>query len=123
MHIWGGSVNIPKEFKKAIAETFYDKDLQLWTSGTIKDEEGGITGTGKIKKISDFKGNFRFSTKEYIQQEYGREIDAEAIITCDESQAKIGNIIVYDNQEYEIKSNLKHDSHITLLVKGKGLNG
>ncbi len=123
MHIWGGSVNIPKEFKKAIAEIFYDKDLQLWTSGTIKDEEGGMIGIGKIKKISDFKGNFRFSTKEYIQQEYGREIDAEAIITCDESQAKIGNIIVYDNQEYEIKSNLKCDSHITLLVKGKRLNG
>lgn len=123
MHIWGGSMKIPEAFKKAIAETFYDKELELWTPGTIKDDEGCVVGTGKLEKITDFKGNFQFSTKEYIQQEYGKEIDAEAIITCDELQVQIGNIIVYDGQEYEIKSNVKSDSHITLLVKGNGLNG
>lgn len=123
MHIWGGSMKIPEAFKKAIAETFYDKDLELWTSGTLKDEEGCAIGTGKLEKVTDFKGNFQFSTKEYIQQEYGKEVDAEAIITCDETQAKIGNVIVYDGQEYEIKSNINSDSHITLLVKGSGLNG
>jgi len=116
-------MNIPEAFKKAIADTFYDKYLELWTSGTLKDEEGCVIGTGKLEKITDFKGNFQFSTKEYIQQEYGKEIDAEAIITCDEVQAQIGNIIVYDGQEYEIKSNVKSDSHTTLLVKGNGLNG
>lgn len=116
-------MKIPEVFKKAIAETFYDKDLELWTSGTLKDEEGCSIGTGKLEKITDFKGNFQFSTKEYIQQEYGKEIDAEAIITCDEIQAQIGNIIVYEEQEYEIRANIKSDSHITLLVKGNGLNG
>ncbi len=116
-------MNIPEAFKKAIADTFYDKDLELWTSGTLKDEEGCSISTGKLEKITDFKGNFQFSTREYIQQEYGKEIDAEAIITCDEVQAEIGNIIVYEGQEYEIKANPKSDSHITLLVKGNGLNG
>lgn len=116
-------MKIPYLFKETIKNTFYDKNLELWNSGTIKDEEGSVICTGKVEKITEFKGNFQFSTKEYIQQEYGKEIDAEAIITCDEIQAQIGNIVVYNEQDYIIKANLKSDSHITLLVKGSGLNG
>lgn len=115
-------MNIPEEFKKVIADTFYDKDIEIWTKGTIKDDEGSIVGNGKLEKIDSFKGNFQFSTREYIQQEYGKEIEANAIVTCDKTIAEIGNIIVYDNKEYEIKSLIPSDSHITILVEG-GKNG
>ena len=111
-------MKIPEIFKKAIANTFYDKDIEIWTSGTIKDDEGGVIGNGKLEKIDNFKGNFQFSTREYIQQEYGREIEANAIVTCDKTIAEIGNILVYNNKEYEIKSLVPSDSHTTILVLG-----
>ena len=111
-------MKIPDEFKQAIVDTFYDKDIEIWISGTIKDDEGATIGNGKLKKIDSFKGNFQFSSSEYIQQEYGRETEANAIVTCDKTIAEIGNILVYDNREYEIKSLVLSDSHITILVEG-----
>lgn len=111
-------MEIPEEFKKAIADIFYDKDIEIWTSGTIKDDEGSVVENGKIEKIDSFKGNFQFSTREYIQQEYGKEIEANAIVTCDKTVAEIGNIVVYNNNDYTIKSLVPSDSHITILVEG-----
>lgn len=111
-------MKIPEIFKQVIADTFYDKDIEIWTLGTIKDDEGSIVGNGKLKKIDSFKGNFQFSTREYIQQEYGREIEANAIVTCDKANAEIGNILVYNDKEYTIKSLVPSDSHITILVEG-----
>lgn len=111
-------MQIPEIFKQAIADTFYDKQIEIWSSGTIKDDEGSEVGTGKIEKIDSFKGNFQFSTREYIQQEYGKEIEANAIVTCNNTIAKIGNILVYNNMDYTIKSLISSDSHITILVEG-----
>lgn len=113
-------MNIPEIFKQVIADTFYDKDIEIWTSGTIKDNEGSIVENGKLDKIDSFKGNFQFSTREYIQQEYGKEIEANAIVTCDKTVAEIGNILIYNNKEYTIKSLIPSDSHITILVEGDG---
>lgn len=111
-------MQIPEIFKQTIADKFYDKEMEIWTSETIKDDEGSVIGNGKLDKIDSFKGNFQFSTREYIQQEYGKEIEANAIVTCNETKAEIGKILVYDNKEYTIKSLVPSDSHITLLVEG-----
>lgn len=111
-------MQIPEIFEQTIADTFYDKEIEIWTSGTIKDDEGSIIRNGKLDKLDSFKGNFQFSTREYIQQEYGKEIEANAIVTCNKTKAQIGNILIYDNKEYTIKSLVPSDSHITLLVEG-----
>lgn len=71
-----------------------------------------------MKKIDSFKGNFQFTTREYIQQEYGKEIEANAIVTCAKTIAEIGNILVYNNEDYTIKSLITGDSHTTILVLG-----
>ncbi len=123
MRIWGGSMNLPEIFKQAISDTFYDKDIEIWTKGIIKDDEGSVIGNGNLEKIDSFKGNFQFKTKEYIQQEYGKELEANAIVTCNETKAEIGNILVYNGSDYEIKGLIPSDSHITLLVNGSGVNG
>lgn len=109
-------------FKQVISDTFYDKDIEIWTVGTIKDDEGAIIGDGKQEKIDNFKGNFQFKTREYIQQEYGKEIEANAIVTCDKTIAQIGNMLVYNGNEYTIKSKITGDSHTTLLVNGSDEN-
>lgn len=111
-------MQIPDLFKKAISNTFYDKDIEIWSSGEIIDDEGAVIGSGKVEKIDNFKGNFQYSTREYIQQEYGQEIEANAIVTCDKTVAKIGDILVYNEKEYIIKANPISDSHTTLIVYG-----
>lgn len=116
-------MNIPEMFKKAIADTFYDKDIEIWNTGKIKTPEGAIIGTGKKDKIDSFKGNFQFKTREYIQQEYGKEIEANAIVTCDKTIAKMGNILVYNGLDYTIVSLVPSDSHTTLIVNGSDTNG
>lgn len=142
-------MQIPEIFKQAIADIYYDKDIEIWTAGTIKDDEGCVIGDGKLDKIDSFKGNFQFSTREYIQQEYGKEIEASAIVTCNKTIAKEGDILVYADikpsnlllsrynneelsqytneqlskeiaeREYIVKSVIPGDSHFTLLVERK----
>ena len=109
-------MKIPDMFKKTIADTFYDKDIEIWTMGTIKDDEGSVIENGKLEKVDSFKGNFQFSTREYIQQEYGKEIEANAIVTCDITKAKIGDVLIYNNKDYLINSIVISDSHTTILV-------
>lgn len=111
-------MKIPELFKQVIKDTFYDKKIEIWSSGTITDDEGATVGDGKKEKIDAFDGNFQFSTREYIQQEYGKEIEANAIVTCDKTVAQIGDILVYDSEDYTIKSIVPSDSHNTILVEG-----
>lgn len=111
-------MKIPELFKQVIKDTFYDKKIEIWSSDTITDEEGATIGNGKKEKIDAFDGNFQFSTREYIQQEYGKEIEADAIVTCDKTVAQIGDILVYDSKDYTIKSIVPSDSHNTILVEG-----
>lgn len=115
-------MNIPNSFKKAIGNHFYDKDIEIWTSKIIKEDEGNVIEDGKLEKIDSFKGNFQFSTREYIQQEYGKKIEANAIVTCNKTIAKISDILVYNGKEYTIKSKITGDSHTTLLVNGSDEN-
>lgn len=111
-------MQIPNLFKVVIKNTFYDKKVEIWTSETLKDEDGAVIGTGKKDFVENLDCNFQFQTREKIKQEYGEEIAANAIITCDTTMAKIGNIVVYNDVEYSITSKIVSDSHTTLLVYG-----
>ncbi len=112
-------MEIPDIFKQTIANTFYDKNMEIWTVGEETDDEGGVIGSGKLEKVNEFQGNFQFSTREKIQQEYGQEIQANAIVTCSNTvTAVIGNILVYNFKDYNIKSVIVSDSHTTILVEG-----
>ena len=44
-------MNIPDLFKQAIKNTFYDKKIEIWSSGTITDDEGAIIGNSKRKRL------------------------------------------------------------------------
>lgn len=111
-------MQIPEIFKQAISDNFYDKDIEIWSVETIKDDEGSVLRNSKAKKTDGFKGNFQFSTREYIQQEYGKKINANVIVTCDRTVAKIGDILVYNSVDYPIKSLIPSDSHTTILAEG-----
>ena len=113
-------MQISNLFKEVINNTFYDKKLEIWSRGELIDDEGAVIGNGKEALIEEIECNFQFQTREKIQQEYGQEIEANAIITCESTQAKIGDIAFYNNVEYCISSKIASDSHTTLLVYGGG---
>lgn len=113
-------MQISNLFKEVIKNTFYDKKVEIWACGTLTDEEGAVVGNGKETLIEEIECNFQFQTREKIQQEYGNEIEANAIITCESTQAKMGDIAFYNNVEYYVSSKIVSDSHTTLLVYGGG---
>lgn len=115
-------MNISNSFKKAIANNFYDKELKIMTTEKeeIKDEEGCIIETEKDIVKETIKGNIQYSTLEKIQQEYGKEMIAECIVTCKDTMATESDICIYKDKEYEIKAIISSDSHKTILLHRVG---
>lgn len=116
-------MQIPDEFKKAIADMFYDKELKIVIPEVEKierDEEGCIIETKEVIVKEIIKGNFQYSTLEKVQQEYGKEMVAECIATCEDTQATANDILVYLDKEYEIKAIIPYDSHKTILLHRVG---
>lgn len=109
-------------FKQVIKDTFYDKELKIMTTGKQqeKDEEGCIIETKKDIVKETIKGNFQSSTLEKVQQEYGKEIIAECIATCEDTKATLDDVLVYNDKEYEIKAIIPYDSHKKILLHWGG---
>lgn len=115
-------MKIPNEFKRIIADTFYDKELKIMTTETeqIRDDEGGFIENKKDVLKEEIKGNFQYSTLEKVQQEYGKEMIADCIVTCEDTTATVDDILVYQDKEYEIKAIIPADSHKTILLHRVG---
>lgn len=105
-------------FKKVIADTFYDKELKIMTTEKeqVRDAEGCIIEIEKDIVKETIMGNFQYSTLEKVQQKYGKEMIAECIVTCEDTQATVDDILVYQDKEYEIKAIIPSDSHKTILL-------
>lgn len=115
-------MKIPGMFKEVIANTFYDKELKIMTTNVTqeKDDEGcAIESTRNIEKET-VMGNFQYSTLEKIQQEYGKEMIADCIATCENTTATVDDVLVYLDKEYEIKAIIPSDSHKTILLHRVG---
>lgn len=119
-------MKIPDEFKQAIADTFYDKELKIMTTEKQeeRDNEGCIIENEREILKETIMGNFQYSTLEKVQQEYGKEMQADCIATCENTTATVDDILVYQGKEYEIKAIIPSDSHKTILLhRVGGLDG
>lgn len=119
-------MELPSEFQKIIADTFYDKEIKIMTTQKEqeRDDEGCIIENEKETLKETIMGNFQYSTLEKIQQEYGKEIIAECIVTCADTQATVDNVLVYLGKEYEIKAIIPYDTHKKILLhKVGGIDG
>ena len=105
---------IPETMKKAIAKTFYDKEIHLMDKSVDMDAEGGVKTNGYSVKDS-FKGNVNFSNCEKIQEEYGLDYKINITITTDYTELKKDDIIAYDKVLYEVKGIYPKDSHVLIL--------
>lgn len=108
---------LPKQFKETIANTFYDKDVNILSKNSTLDAEGGRTIKGGSVSVT-FKGNVRFTNLKEIQQEYGLSYQIDIAITCDPDTAiVVDDIISYNNKKYKITDALPSDSHLLIVAK------
>lgn len=107
---------IPKTMTKAIANAFYDKTVEVMSTNTITDAEGGVNYRG-LAVVNSFNGNVSFSNCKKIQEEYGLDYEIDISITCDvDTDISINDIIRYENITYNVTDILLSDSHILIVA-------
>lgn len=109
-------MKVPSKFKDIIKETFYDKTISIYSIGkpTYDDEGGAIDGEKTL--VEDLQCNPQIQNVEKIRKEYGEDIEAEVVVTCDTTKAKLKNVVNYNGIEYEIVKVIPSDTHTTLLL-------
>lgn len=110
-------MQIPGLFKKAIADTFYDKVIDIYDVVEKYGEELDVRREKGNIIQSNLRCNVQQTSKDIVLKDYGLNIEANIIITCDEVKGEIGNIISYKNQDYTTTGKLVSDSHTTLFAK------
>lgn len=116
-------MQIPNLFKEVIKNTFYDKKIDIYgTTDEIGLELDDIKVKGELKE-SNLSCNVHFIGNEVAKQNYGLDIEANIMVTCDETVADLSDIITYQGQDYTITGKLTPDSHTKLFAKLGGLNG
>ena len=107
---------IPNSMKKRIADTFYDKTVEVLDNNIITDAEGGIMSKGLIV-LRNFKGNVSFSNCKKIQEEYGLDYEIDISITTDDNNININDLIKYNEVVYSVSDVLSSDSHILIVAR------
>ena len=107
---------IPKSMMKAIADNFYDKQVEILRKNESIDAEGGVIVKG-YEQTDTFKGNVNFSNCKEIQEEYGLDYEIDISITSATStNIKISDIIKYDNVAYLVTDVFTRDSHVLIIA-------
>lgn len=106
---------IPQSMKKAIANTFYDKEISILSKETSFDVEGGVN-TQSSEVIDTFKGNVSFSNCKKIQEDYGLDYDIDISVTTNKA-LNIDDMIRYDGIVYNVTDVLLSDSHNLIVGK------
>ena len=110
-------MEIPKSFKRAIADIFYDKKIYVLSEKESMDCEGDYI-IKKNENVYNFMGNVSFSNFKAIKEEYGIDCDIDIVITTSlEHKEKIdlSTLIVYNGKTYEITDKFLKDSHMMLV--------
>jgi len=107
---------IPQTMTNKIARAFYDKTVEVMSTNTITDAEGGVNYKG-LATIDSFNGNVSFSNCKKIQEEYGLDYEIDiSITTYLDTNISINDIIKYDNVIYNVTDVLLSDSHILIVA-------
>ena len=110
-------MEIPESFKRAIADTFYDKKIHALSKKESMDCEGDYI-VEKNENVYNFMGNVSFSNFKAIKEEYGLEYDIDIVITTSldhKEKINLSTLILYDDKTYEITDKFLKDSHMMLV--------
>lgn len=105
-------MKIPVTFHNRIKETFYDKELALYTVSTTTDDEGFVSEAKT--KVDTFLGNVQFGNLEQYREEFGIEEKIDISVTTD-YEVKTNDIVEYRGIWYRIVKAIPYDSHYLLI--------
>lgn len=106
---------VPNSFKDNIAKTFYDKDINIHEKIETQDAEGGRKTVASVV-LNTFKGNVNFSVSKEIQEEYGLDYQIDIVITTNDINVKINDLISYLDVFYVVTDAKPRDSHRRIVA-------
>ncbi len=112
-------MRIPESFRKAIAETFYDKKVNILTVVETVDAEGGVKRTPGLSGRS-FMGNVNFNNPKEVQEELGLTYDVDVAITTNDENVRINDLIEYNDIIFTVTDVVPHDSHKLVVATKYG---
>lgn len=116
-------MQISNLFKEVIKNTFYDKKIDIYgTTEEVGEELDTIMVKGELRE-KDVPCNVHFIGNEVAKKDYGLDIEANIMVTCDKTVAKISDILTYLDKNYTITGILTPDSHTKIFAKLGGLSG
>jgi len=110
-------MNIPDEFKGAISDFFYDKCISVYESKEVVGEEMDVTIEKGELKQNNLKCNVHLISNEIAKRDYGLDIQANILVTCDTTVAKIGDYLLYNDADFIVTGKLTPDSHTKLFAE------
>lgn len=116
-------MNITETFIQIISDTFYDKEVDIYDVLEETGEELDIVRKKDNIIEKSLKCNIHQTSNDLVLKDYGLNIEANIMITCDSTIAKIGDILTYKEQDYIVTGKLNFDSHTKLFAKLGGING
>lgn len=107
-------MQIPDDFKNAIADAFYDKTITLYTVAEVIDEEGWARM--EETESDSFVGSVSFDELAKVQEEYGLR-EAIDIVVSTHEDIEVGSVLGYGDHLYMVVSAIPFDSHNLILAK------
>lgn len=108
-------MKLPKNFKKTIEKTFYDKEIDIYDSSPVKEADGW-TRKGNLTKVGTFFGNVNFSNLQKVQEDYGIREDIDAAITTS-ANIQAETVIGYKGKLFKVLTSKPFDSHNLLIAQ------
>ena len=105
----------PESAKKAIAQSFYDKTVEVLASQDTIDAEGGVV-KGSLTVKSTLQGNVRFTNLGELQTELGLVESIDICVTCGaDEDVVVNDLLRYNGKLYVATSVIPSDSHLTIV--------
>jgi ATP adenylyltransferase/5',5'''-P-1,P-4-tetraphosphate phosphorylase II len=111
-------MEISNDFKNAIANAFYDKEVFYCEVSNEVDSEGWQRISEPTVSEDSFMANVRFNDLAQLQEENGIKDSIDIAITClPDTDIEVGEIVSYSSTTYKLEKVLVFDSHKLLIGK------
>lgn len=111
-------MKITNSFKAVQRHLFQDKQIYCYASKSVKGDFGGVTTCPNVDEpLGNYLVNFRYIQNEKQREEFGANIQADAVVTCSDSLPILqGEFIRYNNHFFEVTGRIDRDSHTKWAV-------
>lgn len=108
-------MNISDRFKKSIKNTFYDKEITLYSSDEVIASDGWAR-RDEPSEVESINANVSFEALKKIQEDYGLADEISIMVTCElGSDITQNQIFSYNDQFYRCTDLLARDSHLVFF--------